>query len=81
VLVCSYDLWFLEIYMLSKGHYVSIMVQSYNIVRKLAEFSHFTLLRTINSTPAFRDASTLLAELQKYFEDRRHKVENVIFQL
>lgn len=68
-------------YMLTKGHYISLMVQCYDIIRQLSIFNHFDLLRTINNTSDFRESGRLIAELCKYFSDQKYKVEGIIFRL
>ena len=57
------------------------MVESYNIIRQLKNFNHFTLLYKLNNTSLFRSSAELSAELNKYFAERWSKIESIIFTL
>ena len=80
-LVCSYDLEFLDIYMLSKNNYIPLMVDSYRITSKIADFRHFTLLLKLNDTKGFTAEEELSGMVKSYFSDQKYKIENIIFEL
>ena len=80
-LVCSYDLEFLDIYMLSKNNYIPLMVDSYRITSKIADSRHFTLLLKLNDTKGFTPEEELSGMVKRYFSDQKYKIENIIFEL